>query len=487
MLIEAVGDRVHEQGRLADAVLTVYHSHAHRPKVKLSLRIAAVVLDLDLVRDEGSRVLPVVPAIVRFLDDRFRQDFEPVGLVAGDVVVLQPAAQGLKRAVVFSELVFRVQLLHVLRDDLGDVERTVGSQRLLDVGPVQSLFLLCRAGIAHPDDLIPYELPKADALRVCNELGHGVRRESQRQVFALRQADEAGRDGVAAHHRLQGVEPKTMLRALVVEIQLVHAAAVIGRSFAGKTLGLVDVSETGKVNACCVDRGGQNHHVLSRQEGAAVVRFAAAHGVVGGHDSRDAVIELRCKAQNRVVYEGCRVAVLLLLVHARVEQAQAGFIEARNSHDLHRAFLGVQLLDRGRGVDVQIAQVLGRLLNELEGTGVVVVHGAEQQHHLVAAPAQRNDELLQGVVYVVQSGVSPDAGAVEQIASDDRNLRLDALRILHDRFHAADRVQAAEVFAVFCGTCQVAQVDVTGMQYPHFLPPLALRWHSLHRMRPKTL
>ena len=51
----------------------------------------------------------------------------------------------------------------------------------------------------------------------------------------------------------------------------------------------------------------------------------------------------------------------------------------------------------------------------------------------------------------------------------------------------ASVAEAAEVFAVFCGACQVAQVDVTGMQYPHFLPPLALRWHSLHRMRPKTL
>ena len=136
VLIETVGDRVHKQGRLADAVLTVYHSHAHRRKIEFRLGVAAVVLDLDLVRNEGSRMLPIVPAIVRLLDDWLCQGFEPVGLVAGDVVVLQPAAQGLKRAVVLGELIFRVQFLHVLRDDLGNVERAVRGQRLLDVGPV---------------------------------------------------------------------------------------------------------------------------------------------------------------------------------------------------------------------------------------------------------------------------------------------------------------------------------------------------------------
>ena len=62
---------------------------------------------------------------------------------------------------------------------------------------------------------------------------------------------------------------------------------------------------------------------------------------------------------------------------------------------------------------MEVLFVLGDFPYSLEGAGVVVVLGAEQQDDVLAAAAQRPDEFGDGVVHVVEGGVGPDAGAVE--------------------------------------------------------------------------
>lgn len=51
-----------------------------------------------------------------------------------------------------------------------------------------------------------------------------------------------------------------------------------------------------------------------------------------------------------------------------------------------------------------------------------MVLGTEQENHILTAPAQGPDELRDRVVYVVERGVSPHTGAVEQVTGNDGNV-----------------------------------------------------------------
>ena len=93
-----------------------------------------------------------------------------------------------------------------------------------------------------------------------------------------------------------------------------------------------------------------------------------------------------------------------------------------------------------------------------------MVHRPEQQHHRAAALADRPDELLQGVVDVIQGGVRPHAGPIEQVARDDRHVRLREKCLVVDFLHAPQGVQAAQVLSVLSGPGQIAQVNVAGVQ-----------------------
>lgn len=74
---------------------------------------------------------------------------------------------------------------------------------------------------------------------------------------------------------------KAVLRAFVVEIELIGRAAVIGRRVRDKALRVVDVAETGQVYAGGVDGGGKDYNVLAGQECAAVISFGTADRIVG--------------------------------------------------------------------------------------------------------------------------------------------------------------------------------------------------------------
>ena len=269
------------------------------------------------------------------------------------------------------------------------------------------------------------------------------------------------------------MEPEAVLDTFVVEVELIGAAAVIGRGIAREFLRAVDMPETGEVYAGAVDGRREYDNVLPREEGAAVVGLAAGDGVMGHEDARDALVELRRKPEQNVVDERGSVAVLGLLVRSGAEQPQAAFVEAGEGQNLNRPGAGGEFLDARRGVDVEVLFVLGDFPHSLEGAGIVVVLGAEQQDDVLAAAAQRSDEFCDGVVHVVEGGVGPDAGAVEQVSGDDGDVRRLRRGPLRDVLHAGDGVLSAGVFTVPNRPRKVSEVDVGGVQNLHVNPPLA--------------
>jgi len=119
-----------------------------------------------------------------------------------------------------------------------------------------------------------------------------------------------------------------VFRALIVEGELIRAAAVIRRSVAGKLLRVVDVPETCEVYAGAVDGGRKDDYILPGEEGVAVVGLRSGYGVVGDEDGRSSFAELRGEAEKYVVDERGRVAVLRLFICSRYEKPEAAFVKA---------------------------------------------------------------------------------------------------------------------------------------------------------------
>ena len=403
-------------------------------------------------------MLAVSAPVVRLLDDRSGQLLKSGGLVRLHAVGLQPAGQTLGRSIVLRELVLGVQLLHVLRHNLGDVEGSSLHQVLLELCPVEGLVLFGGTGIPDPNNGIrdPVRRRRHSA---GDEGGDVLRRQAQGEVLPLRRHSE-----LAGDLPVDSVKVKAVLRPLVVEGELIDGTAIEGRCLAHKSLRLMDVPKTGEVHAHGVDGSRKHYDVLACQEGGAVVRLASADRVVSHQDGRLRLVQLRGQAQHDVVDKRRSVPVLRLLVHPGAEQAEAGLVEAGDRYDLDRSVAGGDLLNLRLRVDMQVLEVLGGSLDELEGPGVVVVHGAKQQHHGVAALAQRDDELLQGVVDVLQGGVRPDAGPVEQVSRDDGHIGFLQEGPVVDLPHTPDGVFPTKVLAVLGGTGQVPEVNVSGMQ-----------------------
>ena len=139
---------------------------------------------------------------------------------------------------------------------------------------------------------------------------------------------------------------------LIVESELVHASAVVGRCGRAEALGLVDVAEAGQVHARRVDGGREDHHVLSGKERAAIVSLAPAYRVVGREDGGEAPVQLRNQPQDDVVDKGGGVPVLRLLVGAGAEEAQPRLVEAGDGHDLDRPLRCHQAFHPRLGVNV---------------------------------------------------------------------------------------------------------------------------------------
>ena len=403
-------------------------------------------------------MLAVSAPVVGLLDDRSGQLLQSGGLVRLHAVGLQPADQTLGRSVVLRELVLCVQLLHVFRHNLGDVEGPGLHQVLLELRPIEGLVLFGGTGIPNPNNGIrdPVRRRRHSA---GDEGGDVLRRQAQGEVLPLRRPSE-----LAGDLPVDSVNVKAVLRPLVVEGELIDGTAIEGRCLAHKPLRLVDVPKTGEVHTHGVDGSRKHYDVLACQEGGAVVRLASADRVVSHQDGRLRLVQLRGQAQHDVVDKRRSVPVLRLLVHPGAEQAEAGLVEAGNRYDLDRSAAGGDLLHLRLRVDMQVLEVLGGSLDELEGPGVVVVHGAKQQHHGVAALAQRDDELLQGVVDVLQGGVRPDAGPVEQVSRDDGHIGFLQEGPVVDLPHTPDGVFPTKVLAVLGGTGQVPEVNVSGMQ-----------------------
>ena len=133
-------------------------------------------------------------------------------------------------------------------------------------------------------------------------------------------------DAVTIHR----VDIEAVAGCLVVEGKLVDAPAIIGGRVASDLLRAVDVAQTGQINPCRVDGGGQHHNILPRKECAAVVCLGPGHGIVGSQDGGDALVASARKAHDRVIDKRRRVEVFGLLIHAGAERAQTTLVKAGN-------------------------------------------------------------------------------------------------------------------------------------------------------------
>ena len=256
---------------------------------------------------------------------------------------------------------------------------------------------------------------------------------------------------------------KAVLRAFVVEIELIGRAAVIGRRVRDKALRVVDVTETGQVYAGGVDGGGKDYNVLAGQEGAAVISFGTADRIVGDQNRRYRPVELRRQPQHYVVYECGRVSVLGFLINAGAEGAKPALIKAGDAHDLDRASGGLQRQHLRCRDDMEVSGVLRKLRQKLKGAGVIVIFCSKQQHYRAVRLAKRPDEMRHGVVHVLKGRISPYARAVKKVAGDDCEVGLLCLGGGYDSLHTPQGIKPAEVLAVFRRPCQVAEVCIGGM------------------------
>ena len=92
-----------------------------------------------------------------------------------------------------------------------------------------------------------------------------------------------------------------------------------------------------------------------------------------------------------------------------------------------------------------------------------MVGRTEQQHNVAGTLAQRAQQTLHSIPHIVPRRIGPHAGAVEQVARDDRQVGLLLTGCLHDLVHAAQRVLTAQVDAVLLRPGQAAQMDVARM------------------------
>ena len=92
-----------------------------------------------------------------------------------------------------------------------------------------------------------------------------------------------------------------------------------------------------------------------------------------------------------------------------------------------------------------------------------MVGRTEQQYHMAGTLAQRAQQTLHSIPHIVQRRIGPHAGAVEQVARNDRQVWPFLTGRLHDLVHAAQRVLTAQVDTVLLRPGQAAQMDVARM------------------------
>ena len=208
------------------------------------------------------------PPVIGLPDDRVCQFVQPL-----DVIVRQLAVRFLHRSqvavqcrpgIILCRSLCDQRVLRFVPDEVSHIKRALLHQAGLQCRPVQCLFLFLRGVVENPQDCAlclewhSVQRPGLDESRqlfVC---------QLQRQVSALRRVNEAALDDLVP---LDFVNVEAVFHALIIERQLVRAAAVIGRRVASEPLGFVDVSEAPQRHPCAVDGLRQDHHVLPREEG----------------------------------------------------------------------------------------------------------------------------------------------------------------------------------------------------------------------------
>lgn len=244
----------------------------------------------------------------------------------------------------------------------------------------------------------------------------------------------------------------------IVECQLVRAAAVERGRVASQPLGLVDMPEASERHSRRVYRLRQDHHVLPCEECLPALAFASCYRVVRHQDAGRSLFQPRRLSHQDFVDQRGRVPVLRLCIRVRHESPQPPFVKSRQGEYLQIPAVRVERFDLRRGVDVEVSLSLRGLFQHTVGSGIVVVHGSEKQHHLAACPAERSEEFRDRVLDVLQRGVCPHPRPVEKVPGDDGHVRLFNLCRPRYRPHAVQRVLASGVLSVPHGAVQVPKV-----------------------------
>ena len=271
-------------------------------------------------------------------------------------------------------------------------------------------------------------------------------------MLAFGGAVEGACDGIIGN----GVNPEAMLDPFIIEGQLIGTAAVVSGGVAQQLLGVVDVTEAAEGNIGTVDGVGGNHHILPGKETLPGFGGTARYGVMGCENAGKIGVKLGRKAQNQLIDQCCGILVFGFLIGSGEESPQPPPVEAGDCKDLDATSRGGNRVHGGLGVNVEVFQIPGGFLDNIESTGVVVVLGTEQQDNGVAVLAQGPQESADCIVYIVKGRICPDTGTVEKVTGDHGNVGGYDLGFLDNVAHAAEGVQPAEVLAVFRGAGQVA-------------------------------
>ena len=185
LLIKAVGNRVHKEAALSDAILAVDHRHVYGVEVKGGFRIATVVLYFDGKRREGAGMLSGVAAIVGLLDDGRGQFHKPGFIGLGDFCFVQPTGKAFDRAVCFVDGLLRAQLLDFFREDFGNVKSAGRKKRLLIFRTVKCFVLVAVTVVAYSHDCVLDGLILMIELAAVNERGNVLRADVECVVLSF--------------------------------------------------------------------------------------------------------------------------------------------------------------------------------------------------------------------------------------------------------------------------------------------------------------
>ena len=186
----------------------------------------------------------------------------------------------------------RVKLLYIFWEHLRHVERAGGEQFSLQICFAQGLVLFGVTAISNSDDGTLHRFRDLAEPSGAYKLPYIIRTEPIGVVLALGcRKEEAFCVIRLAKGITDGVHPESVLCPFVPEGKLVGAAAVVRGSVAVDFLWFVDMSQASESDAGGVNGGWHQDGILTREERASVVVFAARNSVVSGQNAGDGSVQ----------------------------------------------------------------------------------------------------------------------------------------------------------------------------------------------------